>query len=89
MTAGQWLEAGIGFVIPTALLLWAVLLVWRWLNPDLRKSAGIVPGIAEFVLICVFVIVIVLAWEVFKTWRRPRGTIPMRASASELPLSSR
>jgi len=87
MTAGTWFEVGIGFVLPTAALIWVLLKLWRWFSPGaIRRPEGFLTGIAEFLLVCVFVILVVLAWELFKTWRQPRPSAELHAPLStELP----
>jgi predicted PurR-regulated permease PerM len=59
-------------------------MVWRWIRPDFKQASRIVPGVVEFVLVCVLVILILLGWEMFKTWRRPQGSQRARLSAAEL-----
>jgi hypothetical protein len=88
MNAAPWLEAAIGFVVPTAVVVWGVLQVWRWIRPDFKNATRIVPGVVEFALVCVIVILIVLGWEMFKTWRRPRVSPQSQVSASEWPAKS-
>jgi large-conductance mechanosensitive channel len=88
VTGGQWVEALVGFLIPTAAVGWGLWMVWRWVRPDFKHSTRIVPGVVEFVLVCVLVILIVLAWEMFKTWRRPQNPAQPRSSANELLLKN-
>lgn len=84
MTAGQWVEALVGFVLPTAVVLWVVWMLWEWFRPAMKQPTGLSAGTIGFVLICVLVVVIVLAWEMFKTWRRPNWQ--QRWLANELHL---
>ena len=85
MTAGRWLEVSIGFVVPTALLVWILWKLWRWFNPGgMRRPEGFLAGVVEFLLVCVVVLLIVLAWELFKTWRRPRVSAESRPPATHL-----
>ncbi len=86
MTVGQWLEIVIGFVVPTAAVLWGVWILWLWFRPgSIRRPAGWLAGVIGFVLTCVLVILIILGWELFKSWRRPqvRGSASARPSATE------
>lgn len=84
MTASEWGETLVGFVIPTAVVIWGILILWRWSRPGIKQPGGWVGGIIEFVLTCVFVILIILAWELFKTWKRQvHSPLPPRTAQSE------
>ena len=84
MTAGRWFEVGIGFVVPTAALIWILWKLFRWYSPGaMRQPEGFAVGVAEFLLVCVFVILIILAWELFKTWRQPQHSAESRAPATD------
>ena len=89
MTAGRLLEIGVGFVLPTAAVLWGIWVLWRSFRPgDVKMPTPVLDGIVGFLLICVFVVLIVLAWELFRAWRYPRGAqsrVP-RISTNALPL---
>ena len=83
MTAGRWFEVGIGFVLPTAALIWILWKLWRsYGRGGIRQTDGFLAGIAEFLLVCVFVILIILAWEMFRTWRKPQHPAQSRAPAT-------
>jgi len=85
MTAGRWFEVGIGFVLPTAALVWILWKLWRWYSPGgIRRPERFLTGVAEFLLVCVFVILIILAWELFRTWRKPQHSAEPRVSATDL-----
>jgi hypothetical protein len=85
MTAGQWIEAVIGFVIPTAAVVWGVWMLWRWFRPsDIKQRSGVVAAVMAFVLAALLVFLIVLAWELFKTWKRPQDSTRPGSSVSEL-----
>ena len=86
MTSGQLVEAGLGFVVPTAAVVWGIWMVWRWIRPDFKQASRIVPGVVEFVLVCILVILILLGWEMFKTWRRPPISQHARLPAADLPM---
>ncbi|HEY7111400.1 MAG TPA: hypothetical protein VIA45_00590 [Thermoanaerobaculia bacterium] len=88
MTAGRLIEITMGFVIPTAAVIWGVWLVWRAFRPgDIRQPSPVFDGIVGFLLICLFVVLVVLGWELFKTWRpgRPARPAATRAAAIEGP----
>ncbi len=85
MTAARWFEVAIGFVIPTATVVWILWSLWRWFNPGaIRPPERFLAGITEFLLLCVFVILVILAWELFKTWRQPTHSTESHAPASGL-----
>jgi hypothetical protein len=89
VTAGHWVETVIGFVIPTAAVVWGVWILWRGFRPGaIRRPTGVLAGVIGFVLTCVLVILIVLAWELFKAWRRPtpRDSAWPRSSVTEVHL---
>jgi hypothetical protein len=90
LTASEWAESLVGFVIPTAVVLWGILILWRWSRPGIKQPGGWVGGVIEFVLTCVFVILVILAWELFKTWRRQvPGPLPPRTAELRLVTSER
>ena len=69
MTA-RWVEAAFGFVVPTAAVLWGVWLLWHWFRPPaVKRPPSFVTAVVGFLLVCVLVILIVVAWEMFQTWR--------------------
>jgi len=71
---GDWIRP------PTAALIWILWRLWRAWNPGgIRRPEGFLAGIAEFLLVCVFVILVVLAWELFKTWRQPQHSAESHA----------
>ena len=70
MTASEWIETLVGFVIPTAAVIWGVYTLWESIRPG-RLPSGMVGGVVGFVLVCILVVLVVLGWEVFKAWRRP------------------
>jgi hypothetical protein len=75
----------VGFVIPTAAVVWGIWTLWRWSSPGGKRPAVFATGIIEFVLICVLVVLIILGWELFKTWRRQaHGQLSPRTAKSEL-----
>jgi hypothetical protein len=85
VTAGEWAEAIVGFVIPTAAVVWGIWILWHWYRPGARMQAGgLVAGVVGFVLTCVLVILIITGWELFKTWR-PSARRARPASASIVP----
>ena len=88
MTAGRLVEIAVGFVLPTAAVLWGLRVVWRSFRPgDVGMPAPVFDGIVGFLMICVFVVLIILAWELFRTWRFPRANSRRPAtSTSALPL---
>jgi len=74
MTAARLLEIAVGFVLPTAAVLWGLRILWRSFRPgDVTMPSPVLDGIVGFLLICVFVVLIVVAWELFRTWRYPRA----------------
>jgi hypothetical protein len=83
VTAGQWAEAFVGFVIPTATVVWGIWILWRSYRPRMQPG-GFVPGVVGFVLTCLLVILIVTGWELFKTWR-PSARRARPPAASILP----
>jgi|SRR5215471_10206262 len=85
----SWLEALVGFVIPTAALIWIVRTLWRSFRPgDLKQASPFLDGVVGFLLICFVVVLVVVGWEMFKSWRRPTAADPSRARpvASALPI---
>ena len=85
MTASEWIETLVGFVIPTAVVIWGVYTLWDSVRPG-RLPAGWVGGVVGFVLVCVLVVLVVLGWEVFKAWRQPlRAMRPAAAAAAPPP----
>ncbi len=92
MTAGRLLEIALGFVVPTAAVIWGLWVLWRAFRPgDVKMPSPVVDGIIGFLLICVFVVLIVLAWELFRAWRYPRAVQSRRPpiSTSALPFERR
>ncbi len=72
MSTARWLEVVVGFVVPTAAVIWGVWILWRGFRPGgFRRPSGWLAGVIGFLLTCVLVILIVLAWELFKVWRGP------------------
>jgi hypothetical protein len=86
MNPVHWIETVFGFVIPTAVVVWGVWMLWHWFGPgDIRQPPGLVAGVVRFLLVCLLVIFIILAWELFKAWRRPR----FRTARPGTPVSER
>ena len=91
MTLARLLEVLVGFVIPTAVVIWGVWVLWRAFLPgDVRQPSPVFDGIVGFLLICVFVVLVVLAWELFKMWRpgRPASPLGPQSAAIERPLEA-
>ena len=85
MTASEWGETLVGFVIPTAAVVWGIWTLWRWSSPGIKRPSVFATGVIEFVLTCVLVVLIILGWELFKTWRRQaHGQMSPRVAVSEL-----
>jgi hypothetical protein len=73
MTAKRWFEVAIGFVLPTAAILWCVWNEWVGLSGGVRRPPRSLDGVVRFLLTCVLVMVIVLSWEMFRVWRLTGG----------------
>jgi len=87
MTVKQWLEIAMGFVVPTGAVVWGVWILWRWFRPGtVRVPSRWLDAVIGFLLACILVMLIVLAWELFKSWRRPRGQRPARLQASAMEI---
>ena len=88
MSASEWLETLIGFVIPTAAVIWGVYVLWQSVRPG-RLPSGMVGGVVGFVLVCVLVVLVVLGWELFKAWGRPSAyAAAPRHTAAASPLAT-
>jgi hypothetical protein len=86
VSAGEWVEVVLGFVLPTAAVVFAVARLWRWSGPGLlKRPTGFVAGVAEFLLVCVLVMLVILGWEVFKTWRGRQHAAGSRSSVRVAP----
>jgi chromate transport protein ChrA len=83
MMAGRLLEIAVGFVLPTAAVIWGLWILWRSFRPgDVKMPSPVIDGIVGFLLICVFIVLVVLAWELFRTWRYPRGAFAPRPTSA-------
>ena len=52
MTAGRLLEIALGFVVPTAAVIWGLWVLWRAFRPgDVKMPSPVVDGIIGFLLI--------------------------------------
>ena len=88
MNASQWLETLVGFVIPTAAVIWGVYALWLSVRPG-RLPSGMVGGVVGFVLVGVLVVLVVLGWELFKAWQRPAAyAAAPRHTAAASPLAT-
>src|SRR5215470_15181440 len=88
VTASEWGETLIGFVIPTGAVIWGILILWRWSSPETRRPSAFAGGVIEFVLTCVLVVLIILGWELFKTWRRQvHAPLPPRTAENALQVT--